>query len=156
MPKPSHQTIDTQAVATLMEGRAIQGAALLGQPGGWAVLIRYGDTERIIAAQRSGQVRLWRDLNTAVAYVRDALGVSRFEIDASGHDAEAKPRRRPDTAERQRRQHEAAAHDRWFRSQVQAALDGAADGTNPLIEDEDWAAISEAERAALKARIVSR
>lgn len=156
MPVPSRQTIDTKAVAALVEGRAIRGAALLGRPGGWVVLIRYGDAERIIAAQRSGEARLWRDLNTAVAYVRDALGVSRFEVDTTGHDGEARPRRRPDTAARQRRQHEAAAHDLWFRSQVQASLDGAADGTNPLIQDEDWTEIAEAKRAALKARIISR
>jgi hypothetical protein len=51
---------------------------------------------------------------------------------------------------------EAAAHDRWLRDRVQAALDGAADGTNPLIEDEDWAVIAETMRARLKARIASR
>ena len=50
---------------------------------------------------------------------------------------------------------EAAAYDRWFRDRVQAALDSATDGTNPLIEDEDWAVIAEAMRARLKARITS-
>jgi hypothetical protein len=130
--------ISGKAVKGLVESRELRGALVLGQPGGFAVVVRYGSHERAIAAQRSRQIRLWRNLNTAAAYVRDELGMQRFEIDMADHDADAVERRRPDTAERQRQLREAAEHDAWFRQQVQEALDGIEDGTNPPISEEEW------------------
>ncbi|MFI0846104.1 hypothetical protein [Mesorhizobium sp. IMUNJ 23232] len=122
----------------MVEAKEIRSALVLGQPGGFAVVVRYGSQERAIAAQRSRRVRLWRNLNTAAAYVRDELGVQRFEIDMAEHDPAAMDRARPDTAERQRQLREAAEHDAWFRAQVQEALDGIKDGTNRPIEEAEW------------------
>ncbi|MEQ1949807.1 hypothetical protein [Mesorhizobium sp. CN2-181] len=137
-PKESPSIINGRAVKDLVEAKEIRSALVLGQPGGFAVVVRYGSQERAIAAQRSRRVRLWRNLNTAAAYVRDELGMQRFEIDMAEHDPAALDRARPDTAERQRQLREAAEHDAWFRAQVQEALDGIADGTNRLISEEEW------------------
>jgi hypothetical protein len=148
----SHRTpdiIDGKAVKSLVDAHAIQGAVVLGQPGGFAILVKYGANERAIAAQRSRRMRIWRNLNTAAAYVRDELGVPRFEIDMVDHDPAALERKRPDTAERQRQMREAAEHDAWFRAEVQEALDGIADGTVRLIGEEEWRTISERKRADL-------
>ncbi|MGO1076723.1 hypothetical protein [Inquilinus sp. CA228] len=148
--------VDGRTAERLAEGQAIQAATILGRPGGWAVRIRYGSTERVIAAQRSRRPRLWRNLNTAAAYVRDTLGMARFDVDATAHDPGAVDRSRPDTAERQRRAHEAAEHDRWFRAEVQKTLDGIADGSVRLIEEEEWRRIAEARRAELLRSIAER
>lgn len=148
--------VDGKTAERLAEGQAIQAATILGQPGGWAVRIRYGSTERVIAAQRAQRPRLWRNLNTAAAYVRETLGMDRFEVDATAHDPAAIDRSRPDTAERQRQAHEAAEHDRWFRAEVQKTLDGIADGSVRLIEEEEWRRISEARRAELLRSIAER
>lgn len=148
--------VDGKTAERLAEGQAIQAATILGRPGGWAVRIRYGSTERVIAAQRTRHPRLWRNLNTAAAYVRDTLGMARFDVDATAHDPGAVDRSRPDTAERQRRAHEAAEHDRWFRAEVQKTLDGIADGSVRLIEEEEWQRIAEAKRAELLRSIAKR
>lgn len=58
------------------------------------------------------------------------IGAHRVEIDTSAWSpdlAKVEGRKRPDTAERQRRAHQAAVHDAWFRSQVEEALHEAAD-----------------------------
>lgn len=144
-----------KAVRSLVEAQAIRAATILGQPGGWAVLVRYGTAERAIAAQRSRRMRLWRNIATAVAFVRDELGLPRFEVDASSHDATG-GNSRPDTAARQRRAHEAAAHDAWFRSEVEKTIAGLADGSVRLIEAEDWRDIAAAKRADLQRRIGGR
>lgn len=99
--------IDSKAVKTLVEAQAVRAATVLGQPGGWAVLVRYGAVERAVAAQKSRRMRLWRNLNTVAAFVRDELGLPRFEVDAVDHDPGALDRSRPDTAARQRQAHEA-------------------------------------------------
>jgi hypothetical protein len=134
----ARETIDGRVVKGLVEANALAGASVIGQAGGFAVVVRYGDEERAIAAQRSRQIRLWRNLNTAAAYVQHELGVERFEVDMSYLDIAASDRSRPDTAERQRQLREAAEHDTWFRAEVQRTVDGVKDGTVRLIEEADW------------------
>lgn len=144
--------VDSKTVKNLAEAHSIGGAVVFGQSGGWAIAVRYGAVERVIAAQRSGRARLWRNLNTAVAYVRDELGVARFEIDTSDYDADANERKRPDQTERLRRQREAASYDAWFRGKVQEALDGIEDGTNPVVPDDEVKRRFDALRASLTDR----
>lgn len=146
-------TIDGKAVKTLAMAHALNGAVVLGRPGGFAVLVKYGTNERAIAAQRSRRMRIWRNLNTAAAYVREELGLVRFEIDMTEHDPAAVERKRPDTAERQRQLHEAGEHDAWFRSQVQKAVDGIEEGSNRMISEDEWAERSRLRRADLQGRI---
>ena len=67
----------------LMAAGAVRVVVAVGQPGGWTLLVRYGLAERVLAAQRSKQVRVFRKLDTLVLYLRQ-IGVSRFEVDASG------------------------------------------------------------------------
>lgn len=149
------ETIDGKAVKNLAGAHALNGAVVFGQPGGFAVLVRYGVNERAVAAQRSRRMRIWRNLNTAATYVREELGLARFEIDMTDHDPAAVERKRPDTAERQRQIHEAAEHDAWFRGEVQKALDGIKDGSNAAIPDDEWAARVKAKRADLQRRIMT-
>jgi asparagine synthetase A len=154
-PKESPGIINGRAVRDLVEAKEIRSALVLGQPGGFAVVVRYGSQERAVAAQRSRRVRLWRNLNTAAAYVRDELGMQRFEIDMAQHDPSALDRARPDTAERQRQLREAAEHDAWFRAQVQEALDGIKDGTNRAIEEAEWDDWFSEQIASLERRIAN-
>jgi len=147
------ETIDGKSVRGLIEGRAIKSALVLGQPGGYAVVIRYGTQARAVAAQRSRRMRLWRNLNTAAAYVQSELGVERFEVDMRALDISAEDRSRPDAAERQRQLREAAEHDAWFRAEVQQTLDGIENGTVRLIPQEEWESIAAEMRRSLQARI---
>ena len=129
------EIIDGKAVRTLAEGRAIHGATVLGQPGGWTVVVRYGTVERAVAAQRSTKPRLWRNLATAAAFVQGELGVARFEVDAKAHRPAA--RRRPDQAARMKQRHAAAEHDAWFREQVEIAMKEADDPKTVWIPHEE-------------------
>ncbi len=145
------EIIDGKAVQSLVEAHAIRGATVLGQRGGWAVLVRYGALERAVAAQRAKTPRLWRNLTTAAAFVRDELGLARFEVDAQAHEPDA-GRRRPDQAERLRQQREAAEHDAWFRAEVQKTLDRIDAGEIGLIDEDAWSKRSAAKRAELSHR----
>ncbi|MDW5318284.1 hypothetical protein [Rhizobium sp. PL01] len=146
------QTIDGKAVKNLATAHALHGAVVFGQPGGFAVLVKYRANERAVAAQRSRRMRIWRNVNTAAAYVHDELGLERFEIDMTEYDAAAVERKRPDTAERQRQLHTAGEHDAWFRSQVRKAMDGIEDGSNRAISEDEWADKAQSKRADLQRR----
>lgn len=143
--------IDGKAVSTLAEARAIRGATILGRPGGWSILIRYGDVERAVAAQRARTPRLWRTLTAAASYIRDDLGVPRFEVDTEGHQPDT--RRRPDQAAALRRAHAAAEHDRWFRAEVEQAVAEAESPGAVWVEHDEVEEDMRRERAALEARL---
>ena len=129
------EIIDGRAIKTLAEARALQGATILGRPGGWAVVVRFGGAERTVAAQRAHKARLWRNLSTAATYVSKELGLPRFEVDAANHQPDAIERKRPDSSERLRRQREAADYDAWFRTMAQEGIE-AADRGEFVPEDE--------------------
>lgn len=134
------EIIDGKAVQSLKEAQAIRSATVLGRPGGWAVLVRYGALERAVAAQRAHTPRIWRTLPAAAAFVQGQLGLARFEVDAAGFEPDTTPRR-PDQAATMKRAHQAAAYDAWFREQVQIGLDAANAGD--LITSEDMEAEAE-------------
>ena len=118
-------TIDTAMAKRMAAASAIQGASIIGQPGGWSVVLKLGLHEHPLGAQRTDKPRTWRSLDRAVAYVKDELHIARFELlDATNH-SEGPPvagRSPIASSERLRHAHEAAAHDKWFRDQVAEAI----------------------------------
>ena len=140
------EIIDGKAVRSLVDAQAIRGATVIGQPGGWTVVVRYGALERAVAAQRGRAPRLWRNLATAATFVREELGVTRFEVDSEAHKPEVGARHRPDQAARMKARHLAAEHDAWFRAEVEKGV-GRADSS-----DAEWIPHGEV-MAKLDARI---
>ena len=47
--------------------------------------VKYGKIERVLAAQRSRQVPMFRKLETLVAYLKE-IGIGRFDVDAFNYD----------------------------------------------------------------------
>lgn len=68
------ETIDHTTLTKLAEAGAVRSAHVVGQEGGWSILVKYGITERVLAAQRSHQVRIFRKLETLVNYLKGVIG----------------------------------------------------------------------------------
>ena len=141
------ETIDHGTLFRLVEAGAVSGVHIVGQRGGWAVMVRYGTHERPLAAQRSRRVRLFRRFETMVSYLKD-VGIGQFDVDAANFDPQAIRRIRPDRSDALKHAHEAAAYDNWFRAQVQASLDD----PRPSIPDTEVKAHFAARRDALRKR----
>lgn len=141
-------TIDHATLARMFEAGVIRGVSIVGQSGGWGVVIQYGTTESVLAAKR-GAVRIFRTFETLVAYLR-GIGIATYQVDASQFDPEALKigRKRADAAERMKNAHEAAAYEGWLTQQIQAAIDD----PRPSVPHSDVAAEWAAERAALLKR----
>ncbi len=140
-------TIDQATLTRLVEAGAVRGASIIGQPGGWGVVIQYGMIERVLAAKR-GDVRNFARFETLVGYLKK-MGIAKYQVDATQYDpATVKETRfREDAAERMRHAHEAAAHDKWFRAQVEQALAEADDPATVWLSNEEVKAHSAARRA---------
>jgi hypothetical protein len=115
----TRDTIDHVTLQHLVEAGAVHGADVVGQPGGWGVIIKYGMMERTLTARR-GAIRIFNRFETLVNYLK-GIGISQFNVNAANYDPSEK-RTRPDSAERMKRTFDAAEYDTWFREQVQEAL----------------------------------
>jgi hypothetical protein len=115
-------TIDHATLTHVIEAGALRSAEVVGFPGGWGIVVKYGTSECTLSARR-GSVRMFRRFETVVTYLK-GLGVVRYEVNAEGYDPNslASPRARPDASARMRGAFDAASHDQWFRDQVNAAL----------------------------------
>lgn len=147
------EMIDHSTLAKLVEAGAVRGAHVVGQPGGWSLRVKYGAAERTLAAQRNRQVRVFRRMDTLVSYLKD-VGIERFDVDAANYESGGGTSySRPDRAEAMRRAHEAAAHDRWFREQVEEAINEADDSKTEWVPHEVVKQDMARQRAELLARI---
>ncbi|NHZ83396.1 hypothetical protein F2P44_29635 [Massilia sp. CCM 8695] len=126
-------TIDHTTLIKLAEAGVVRSAHAVGQAGGWGILVKYGMTERALAAQRSQQVRIFRKLETLVEYLK-GVGIARFDVDAVNYDPRSiTATRRPDRAAAMKDAHAAAAYTKWLKAEVQEALDD----TSPTIPHDE-------------------
>ncbi len=108
-----------------------------------------------LATTRGKQMRGFREAGKAIA-VLHAIGARKVEVDISDWSPEQEAegvRRRPDTAERQRRAHEAAAHDSWFRAEVEQSLREADAPDAVWVSQDEVRQESAARRAAWLTRV---
>ncbi len=147
------ETIDHSTLSELVKAGAVRAAHVVGQPGGWSLRVKYGTAERALTTQRSRQVRVFRRMDTLVSYLK-GVGILHFDVDAAEYEAEGgKTYSRPDRAEAMRRAHEASAHDRWFRNQVDEALKEARDPKTEWVPHQVVKQDMVRQRAELLARI---
>lgn len=117
------ETIDHTTLTKLAEAGVVRTAHVIGQEGGWGVMVKYGKTERALAAQRSRKVRIFRRLETLVDYLK-GVGIPRFDVDAVNYDSSGNTaQKRPDRAAAMKAAHEAAAYTKWLKAEIQEAID---------------------------------
>ena len=144
--------IDHNTLACLVKADAVRGTHIVGKPGGWGVIVKYGATESPLAATRSKEIRVFKRLDTLVGYLK-AIGINRFDVDAADFDsATVKTYSRPDTSATLKQAHAALVHDRWFREQVAQAVKQADDPATHWVSNETVMAESAKRRAAWRAR----
>ena len=139
-------TIDHATLERLVEAGAVRGASVIGQPGGWGVVVQYGMTERALAAKR-GTVRIFRKFETLAGYLKD-IGIVKYQVDASQYDPHALKveRTRADASQRLKDAHEAVAYRNWLEGKVGASRKGLADGSNETTTAEEWASVRAAKQ----------
>lgn len=105
----------------------MRSAAIVGLPGGYAVQVRYGMSDRALAA-RTGEVRVFAKIDAAAKTLRD-LGVVKAELDLSGYSpGSVLSKRRPDRAQALKNAHKAAAESLQSQAFARMLAEGRAPG----------------------------
>ncbi len=101
------KTVKLALLRELVEAGSVRSAAIIGLPGGYAVQVRYGMSDRALAA-RTGEVRVFAKIDAAAKTLR-GLGVVKAELDLSGYaPGSVLSKRRPDRAQALKDAHKAA------------------------------------------------
>jgi hypothetical protein len=138
------ELIAPNSLKDLVDAKAIQHAIVVADKGAFKINVQYGMVERTVSVRtRGGQIkeRMFTSLDAVARFMQDKVHLAQYEVNAANFDPAAKAAKRPDTARRLTAAHAALSHAEWAQQKVQAARDGLADGTNQLIEPDDWAAI---------------
>lgn len=139
----TEQSIDHSTLVKLVNAGTVRAAHVVAHTGGWGVIVPCGKKRCQLAAQR-GTMRVFAKLDTVVSYLR-SVGVNHFDVDAAHYDPAPARRPRPDRAAALKVVHKAAAYDKWFRAEVQAAIED----PGPSIPNEEVAARWSKKRAQL-------
>jgi len=93
-------SIDHVTLLRLVEAQAIRGADVIGQQGGWGIVVKYGMVERPLVT-RTGNLRIFKKMETLVAYLK-SIGIVQFFCNASNFDPETVKNTivRPDVSKR--------------------------------------------------------
>jgi hypothetical protein len=146
-------TIDHYTLSRLVEAGSVQGAHVIGQIGGWGVMIKYGTLEQPLSATRSKKIRTFKKLETLVTYLKE-IGISCFDVDATGYDkSTVQTYTRPDRSSAMDQTHESVEHDKWFREQVAQALQETDDPDAVWIPQAEVKIGMQRQRESLLARI---
>ena len=141
-------TIDHATLSLLVEAGAVQGAHVVGQNGGWAVVVKYGMTERPLASKHTQQVRQFKKFETLANYLKK-IGIVQFDVDTADYDTSSdQVSKRPDQSEVMKRAHKALSYDKWFREQIQTCIDD----PRPSVPDENVRSHFAQRRAALSSK----
>jgi GH25 family lysozyme M1 (1,4-beta-N-acetylmuramidase) len=145
------ETIDHNTLTHLVAAGAVRGADVIGHAGGWGVVIKYGMTERTLAARR-GTIRTFRRFETLATYLK-GVGISQYNVNAADFDlAIKKVRTRPDSAARMKAAFESESYTAWFKEKVAKSL---ADPRPSIPHDEvmaDMQALIKQKRAEFDAK----
>ena len=143
-------TIDTAIAKRMVDAQAIRTASIIGQPGGWSVLLKIGMQEKTLGAQRTDKPRLWKSLDRCVDYLKSELHIARFDmLDATQFSAIPMTGNAKNKAgERMRQAHEAAAYYKWLKAEIQEAIDD----PRPNVAHDDVMRSMDERIAAIKAR----
>lgn len=134
------QAMTLDQFRTTFQSGGLRAVSITAQGGQFVVTAEPRSGETITLATSRGKTdRGFRDPAKAIAILHE-IGARTIEIDTSNwspEQAAQEARSRPDTAERQRRAHEAAAHDAWFRAEVRQAIKEADDPNTVRLSNED-------------------
>lgn len=118
------QTLSLDQLRAATRAGGITSVTLKAEGGAFvlAVVTRSGD-DGLLVTTRTKKPRRFTDLRKAMLLLRE-IGIASLQVDAThwNPDEAMAGAPRPDRSVAMKRAHEAAAHDRWFRSQVEEAL----------------------------------
>lgn len=124
------QQLTLEQFRATVEAGGVIAVTLKAQGAAFAVQAETRRGDAILVDSRRKQPRMFMDPRKAMLLLRD-MGILNAKLDADAwrpDQADAMRKPRPAAAAQMKAAHDAAEHDRWFRSQVEIGLKDKKDG----------------------------
>lgn len=117
------KTVSHDTLKNLVNAGAVSSATVVGSGAGWSLVAQIGNNNKTLLS-KSKKIREFKKFETIVKYLKN-IGIVRFYTDAEMFDPDQKAMsvKRPDKAKVLKEAYAAVVHDKWFREQVQSAID---------------------------------
>jgi hypothetical protein len=138
---------------TTLDTGGVLSVSLVAHGGVFQVHAETRRGEAVLTKARGQSLRTFRNVTKALGLLRD-LGIREARVDTREwrpEEADLEKVSRPDSAAKLKATHEAAAHDAWFREQVEAAVAKADNGDAQWIDEAEWGRRVAEKRRALEA-----
>jgi hypothetical protein len=113
--------IDHTALLKLAEAGMVDSTHVIGQDGGWRIHVKYGASERQLAASGGQRPRLFHRLEALADYLK-SIGIVHFDVNALEYRHDPARPHNPVSAGAPGEDDE-AAYARWLKAEIQEALD---------------------------------
>lgn len=143
------ELIAPNSLKDLVDAHAIRRATVVADNAAFKINVQYGTVERTVSVRtRDGKIkeRVFTSLDAVARFMRDKIHLAQYEINAANFDPGAKAVKRPDTTKRLAAAHAALSHSEWAQQKVQTSREGLANGTNRVIEPDEWTTIRAAKQ----------
>jgi hypothetical protein len=118
------QTLSLDQLRAATQAGGITSVTLKAEGAAFVVVFATRNSDDgMLVTTRARRPRRFSDPRKAMVLLRD-MGIASMQVDAThwNPDEAVAGKPRPDRSEALKRAHEAAAHDRWFRAQLEEAL----------------------------------
>ncbi len=130
------ETIDHVTLSHLVTAGALHSVNVIGQHDSWSLIVGYGNKEAALAARQSKKIRQFKQFDTLTNYLK-SIGIVSFHVDAANYDPAIKTRTNSAQAKLMKEKHQAAAHNQWFKAEVEKGLKQLQDQPTNLLDHEE-------------------
>ena len=118
------ELITSNVLKELVNANMVRTAAVIGEPGGFSIVIKYGMTERFLAARSSTNTvkkRTFPSLDSANNFLRNTVHIVDYTVNNANFDPVRVKPVSVKTQARMKQVHETAKHTQWLRKEVEAS-----------------------------------
>lgn len=138
----------------LVAANAVRSADVVGDEGGFVVTVKYGMTERFVAARNNKgevKVRVFSNLTSVDKFLRETVHIVDYHVNAKNYRPAPRAARYAHASDRLKRVHEEAAYTQWLKAEIQESIDD----PRPSIPNDEVKRHFAERRAALRKRIAA-
>lgn len=118
--------ITSAVLKELVDANSVRTAFVVGEHGGFVVIVRYGMKERVVAARSSAheiRKRTFKNLDSVDKFLRETVHIPNYTVDSANFEKALKQPRALQASQRLKKIHANNAYAVWLDKELQESID---------------------------------
>jgi hypothetical protein len=116
--------ITSATLKELVKANMVRSAFVFGELGGFSIVVKYGMTERVLAARTKDNCihkRTFSSLDAADTFLRKTIHLPTYTVNSANYEPAPLSSRAVKAKDRLQKIHSVAAHTTWLRQEIEAS-----------------------------------